>query len=83
MGDLEFQQRKTVNVGWDTSVIKGMSVSISAQNTALDEEEEIEVRNTANDGWATITFPFDFEGDCEITVRGSKGGEQSGTVTVK
>lgn len=81
LGDVEeetgltFMQRKVINVGWDTDVVKGMNVSIMAG--------EEEIRSVLNDGFATITFPNDFTGECAVTVRGSKTGEQSDTVIVK
>lgn len=77
---LRFQQRKVVNVLWDTGMVKGMSASIEASSE--EQEETIEVRTVANDGSATITFPNSFKGPCAVVVRGSKGGEQSGTVNV-
>ena len=77
---LTFQQRKVVNIGWDTGIIKGMTVSIEAGSS---DEDQREVRSAQNDGFATVTFPGDFEGDCHITVKGSKGGEQSGVCTVE
>lgn len=83
MSELSFKQRKVVNIHWDTDEVKGHSVSISTQNTANDEEEGAEVRNVDNDGYATVTFPADYVGDCYVVVKGSKGGEQTGTVSVK
>ncbi len=73
---LHFTQRKTVNVHWGDDV-KGASVSIQVQGG-----EKREVRTTENDGYATITFPTDFVGDCKVTVKGSRSGGESGTVTV-
>lgn len=77
-----FQQRKTINVGWDLDVIKGMTVSIEASTPDnLDNFEE--VRSADNDGWATVTFPQDFAGECNIVVKGSRSGEQSGTAVIE
>lgn len=78
MAALSFTQRKTINVHW-SDAIKGGSVSIQV-NPGGDEPAEI--RNTQNDGYATITFPAAFSGECEVTVEGSRGGSESGTVTV-
>jgi hypothetical protein len=78
---LQFMQRKVVNVHWDVGIIKGMTVSISAAENA--DEEPQEIRSTLNDGYATITFPADYEGECHITVAGSKSGEQEGVVYVE
>lgn len=74
---LQFTQRKTVNVHWSDKVV-GASVSIR-----VDDDEKREVRTTDNDGYATITFPADYTGDCKVTVKGSRSGGESGTVTVK
>jgi hypothetical protein len=76
---LEFTQRKTVNVHWHDT-IKGGSVSIQVSSPDLEEPKE--VRNVENDGYATVTFPADFKGDCQVTVEGSRGGHETGTVTV-
>lgn len=77
---LEFTQRKVVNVHWHKDKIKGGSVSIQANSLAWEEAKEI--RNVENDGYATITFPHDFTGECEVTVEGSRGGNESGVVVV-
>lgn len=74
MSDLEFSQRKTIEIRWDTEIIKGSNASIRADDS--------EVRNVDNDGAATVTFPQDFTGDSYITVEGSVSGEQEGVVTV-
>ena len=77
---LSFTQRKTVNVHWHTAEIKGGFVSLQANSPAWEEPKEL--RNVENDGYATITFPADFTGECEVTVEGSRGGHETGTVTV-
>lgn len=77
---LEFHQRKTVNVHWHEDEIKGGYVSISANSPAWVDPKEI--RNVENDGYATITFPADFVGECEVTVEGSRSGVETGTVSV-
>lgn len=77
---LTFRQRKTVEVEWDTDVVKGAYVSIEA---GLPGEVPLEIRNVENDGHATVTFPEDFTGSSHIVVHGSHGGEDSGTVKVK
>lgn len=77
---LSFKQRKTVNVHWHTNEIKGAYVSVGASNPGWDEPKEL--RNVENDGYATITFPADFVGECDVTVTGSRGGHEEGTVTV-
>lgn len=66
--------RKAVEIGWDTSKIKGDQVSVQAAGQ--------EVRTTKNDGKAVVTFPADFTGPSHITVRGSSTGEETGTIQV-
>jgi hypothetical protein len=78
---LHFTQRKVLNVHWDTSVVKGLSVSIEA--AAVEGDPHKEVRNTANDGYAVLSYPANFEGESHIVVKGSRSGEESGSVTIK
>jgi hypothetical protein len=78
---LQFKQRKVVNIHWDTEEIHGGFVSIQA--AAPEWDEPIEVRNTQNDGYATVTFPADFTGECHVVVEGSRSGRDEGTVSVK
>lgn len=68
-------QRKVVEVGWDRTVVKGTFASMQ-----VDDEEK---RSVENDGKANLTFPVDFEGSVEVTIRGSKTGSETGTITVK
>lgn len=67
-------QRKVVQVGWDTDVVKGSHVSMQ-----VGGEEK---RNTDNDGKANLTFPNDFTGSIEVTIVGSRSGEETGTIEV-
>lgn len=72
---LKFRQRKAVEVDWtDAEGIEGQEVSVEAAGQ--------EKRVTQNDGNAVVTFPDDFTGDCEITIRGTQAGEATGTVKV-
>jgi hypothetical protein len=82
LSELSFTQRKTVNVHWDKSEIKGGTVSIEASSGDQDGYKEVR-SGLENDGWATITFPASFSGPCSVKVTGSHGGEQSGSVDVK
>ena len=68
-------QRKVVQVGWDTQVVRGSHASIQ-----VGGEEK---RNVDNDGKANLTFPNDFTGDVEVTIVGSRSGEETGTLTVE
>lgn len=80
MASLKFKQRKAVEVSWDTASIKGQNVSIQAAGGEVHAAEE--KRNVANDGQAVVTFPHDFVGASEITVRGSVSGEATAVVNV-
>ena len=66
--------RKVVVIGWDTEVVKGTHASIQ-----ITGEEK---RNVDNDGDTNLFFPSDFSGDVEVTVSGSRSGEDNGTITV-
>jgi hypothetical protein len=67
--------RKVVVIGWDTELVKGASASIQVAGE--------EKRNTGNDGSANLYFPTGFKGEVEITVAGSREGEDTGTISVK
>lgn len=67
--------RKVCVISWDDEKVKGTHVSLQ-----IAGEEK---RNTENDGAANIYFPARFTGDVDITVTGSKSGEDQGTITVK
>jgi hypothetical protein len=66
--------RKVVVVGWDTDVVKGSHASIQIKGE--------EKRNVDNDGDTNLFFPASFSGDIDVTVAGSKSGEDKGTITV-
>jgi hypothetical protein len=66
--------RKVVVIGWDLDIVKGTNASIQAN--------EVEKLNVVNDGAANIYFPLDYTGQVEVVVRGSKSGEDSGTIEV-
>lgn len=68
-------QRKVVEVGWDRAQVKGAFASMQ-----VDDEEK---RSVENDGKANLTFPNDFEGEVTVTIKGSKSGTETGTITVK
>jgi len=68
-------QRKVVVVGWDREAVQGSHVSLQVEGE--------EKRNTENDGQANLTFPNDYTGEVQVTVAGSRSGEESGTVTVE
>jgi len=67
--------RKVVVVGWDDDALEGTHVSIQVAGE--------EKRTTENDGAANLYFPARFSGEVEVTIKGSKSGEESGRVKVK
>jgi hypothetical protein len=70
--------RKAVEVSWDTSVVLGETADLKAVNG-----EDVSTRSgLKNDGFATVTFPADYSGSAEISVTGSEGGTDEGTITV-
>jgi hypothetical protein len=72
--------RKAVSVKWDTSLVNGETANIRCVNP---DNEDVSTRDgVKNDGLAVVTFPRDYMGDCDVTVTGSDGGEDTGTITV-
>jgi hypothetical protein len=67
--------RKVVVIGWDEDVVKGTHASIQ-----IAGEEK---RNVTNDGDTNLFFPAGFSGELEVTVAGSRSGEDRGTISVK
>jgi hypothetical protein len=67
--------RKVVVISWDTDVVEGHMVSIQVEGE--------EKRTTGNDGFANLYFPAKFTGEIDVTITGSKSGEDTGTITVK
>lgn len=98
-------ERRAVEIEWDTEVVKGKTVEIrsstwidhtpdepeTGKKSKADKDDcvivdgqkrDVSTRKTENDGHATITYPFRYSGTSHITVTGSDGGVDSGTVTV-
>ena len=79
MGLTVKDQRKVVVVGWDTegegdTVIKGSHASMQVAGE--------EKRNVDNDGEANLYFPSEFEGEVDVTIKGSVSGEDTATLVV-
>ncbi len=72
--------RRGVEIKWDTSLVKGHHVTIKAVNQ--EDPHNPSTRETKNDGYATVTFPADYEGSADVTVTGSDHGTDSGTISV-
>jgi hypothetical protein len=77
---LVFKQFRGVSVTWDTDAVKGQSVSVQA--TRSDDFKE--VKSVPNHGHVNVAFgaPGGKPVTSNIKVVGSRGGEESGTVTV-
>lgn len=73
--------KTTAVIGYDTNVIKGDHVTVSAANPATDAQLE-EKKNVPNDGRVELTFPEGYAGDCLAKVRGSTDGEREFTFSV-
>jgi hypothetical protein len=73
--------KTTAVVGYDTNVIKGDHVTVSAANPATDDQLQ-EKKNVDNDGKIELTFPEEYEGDCLVKLRGSTDGERELTFHV-
>ncbi len=71
--------RKAVEITWDNVMVVGDSVHIACVNP---DGGDVSTRDTDNDGRATITFPSDYHGQCDITVTGSDSGTDNGSITV-
>lgn len=71
--------RKAVEITWDQSLVHGDTVDIRTEN-----ENDVSGRTgVKNDGRATVTYPAEFTGSTLVTVTGSDGGEDSGTIDIK
>jgi hypothetical protein len=71
--------RKFVVISWDTGAVSGDTVDIDTANG----DDRSGKKGVKNDGTAVLTYPLDFTGSTDVTVRGSDGGEDTGTITVK
>lgn len=72
-------ERKAVEILWDADACEGDTVEIRCVNP---DGGDVSTRETENDGHATITFPADYTGSTEVTVTGSDGGSDTGTISV-
>ncbi len=71
--------RKAVEITWDSNAVQGDTVNIRCVNT---DDGDVSTRESDNDGRATVTFPKDYSGSADVTVTGSDGGEDTGTISV-
>ena len=70
--------RKAVEITWDKEAVQGETVDIRTEN----EGDVSGRKDIKNDGRATLTYPADFSGSTQVTVTGSDGGEDTGTIEV-
>jgi hypothetical protein len=66
-GEPEFYQRKTLGINWDKEFDKAKVVGIYASSGG---GEPSLVRQVANDGSSSVTYPQDFTGEVTIRVAG-------------
>ncbi len=71
--------RKAVELTWDSKLVVGDTATIRCVNP---DGGDVSTRKADNDGRATVTFPKDYSGDCDVTVSGSDSGEDTGTISV-
>jgi len=73
--------RKAVNLSWDTEVATGDTVDLRCTNP--NNLEDVSTRDGLNnDGFAVVTFPADYSGECMVEITGSDGGVDTGTIEV-
>lgn len=70
--------RKAVNITWDSDKVGSNPV---ARCTNPDTGDVSVTGNLGADGFGVITFPDDYTGTCDITVKGDDG-EDSGSIEV-
>jgi hypothetical protein len=73
-------ERVAIGITWDTDEVKGATCIVTAKNSANDDTSTR--GEIANDGHAVVTYPSEYHGSSEVTVEGSDGGTDTGTITV-
>lgn len=71
-------QRKAVQIGWDTSIVRGKWATIEGEEPDGFEEK----LHIPNDGNGLVTYGGDFSGPSKLRISGSKGGVEEGTIEV-
>lgn len=69
---------KAAVIGWSEAV-RGHDASLQVE---LHDGTTQEKRTVPNDGEANLFFPLAYTGSVKVTVQGSRGGEETGTVSV-
>ena len=70
---------RPVVFSYDQTLVKGETVNIRAENV---DTQDVGSRTAQNHGTFVLFYPADFAGVDTITVTGSDGGEDVGTVTI-
>ena len=66
---------------YDADVVKGRKADLRCTNP--NNMEDVSTRDGFdNDGNVVVTFPLDYSGETEVTISGSEGGEDTGTIQV-
>lgn len=72
-------ERKAVTCSYDADEVQGKHASLLASTPDGDWEEKKQINNTGHFG---LSFPADYEGECNVKVIGSAGGSDEGTIEV-
>jgi hypothetical protein len=72
--------RKAVEVKWDTGAVGSEQCTMRAEDA---ETGGVSTKGPMpNDGYAVLTYPLDFKGETHVTIEGTEGGSDEGTITV-
>jgi hypothetical protein len=74
------ETRVAVALKWDTDLTDGDEVEVRCTNP--DNLEDISTTNGKNDGIHVVTYPVGYSGETLVTITGSDGGEDTGTIQV-
>jgi hypothetical protein len=75
------ETKQTKSLKYDQSSVQGETIHITCTNPN-DLSDVSNPPDSLNDGYFNVTFPLDYSGECLITVEGSDGGEDSGTIVI-
>lgn len=72
--------RKAFEVSWDTEAVGSDQCTLKAESAEGGSPST--KGPMPNDGFAVLTYPLSYEGETEITVEGTEGGSDSGTIQI-
>jgi hypothetical protein len=73
--------RKAYVLSYDADLVDGETADLRCTNPA--DLSDVSTRDGfANDGNVLVSFPAGYSGETQVTVTGSDGGEDEGTVEV-